>query len=67
MNITTKQLCYILDLAGIHYEEPDEIQLSDEWVIEEGEIKGEDCLEDYKGLICYSQEYPEEGAVALKD
>jgi hypothetical protein len=67
MNLTTKQLCYIFDLAGIHYEEPDESQMSDEWVVEEGEIKGEGDNEDYKGLICYSQEYPEEGAVALEE
>lgn len=66
MNLTTKQLCDIMDLAGIHYEKPDETQSTDVWCIHVGEIKGEEGQPDYKGLICYSSDYPEEGAIALE-
>lgn len=67
LNITTKQLCFIMDLAGIHYKKPDDTQLSDEWTIRKGEIIGEEGNDDYHGLICYSSEYPEEGAIALEE
>ncbi|CNL06655.1 Uncharacterised protein [Yersinia frederiksenii] len=67
MNLTIRQLCYILDLMAVNYEQPEESQLDTEVWIGEGTIAGENGAPDYHGLIAHDAEYPEEGAVALEE
>ncbi|MDE9519801.1 hypothetical protein KKJ17_19345 [Xenorhabdus bovienii] len=66
ITLTTQQILYILNFAGIKYETPESTELATEFTIRDNmEIEEEDKI--YTGLGVYLTEYPEEGAVALED
>ncbi|OCQ53602.1 hypothetical protein Ppb6_01228 [Photorhabdus australis subsp. thailandensis] len=65
ITLTTQQILYACDFAGIEYIMPDNYMLETEYTINDNiEIKDDDGVE-YKGFGIYLTEYPEEGAEPL--